>query len=177
MSPILSLVAGGIAGGVEATITVSMTRTDLIYKTDCWHPKYPTEFLKTHSQLRSDGTTQGIFRTFQTITKTQGLGAIYTGCSTLVIVSFHSLSINCLLQIWANNCVQGTAFKASVRFMTFDAIKNALADSNGKLSPGSGIMAGMSAGCVESIIAVTPTERLKTALCVTCATPLSQFSY
>jgi solute carrier family 25 (mitochondrial citrate transporter), member 1 len=50
--------------------------------------------------------------------------------------------------------------------MTFDAIKNALADSNGKLSPGRGITAGIAAGCVESVLAVTPTERLKTALYV-----------
>jgi len=75
--------------------------------------------------------------------RTEGLGAVYTGCSTLVV---------------------GTAFKASVRFMTFDAIKNALADSDGKLSSGRGIIAGMAAGTVESVLAVTPTERLKTAL-------------
>ncbi|KAH8590540.1 mitochondrial carrier domain-containing protein [Bisporella sp. PMI_857] len=125
ISPFLSLAAGGIAGGVEATIT------------------YPTEYLKTRSQLRSDGVAQGIFRTLQTIVKGEGLGALYTGCSTLVI---------------------GTAFKASVRFLTFDSIKAALADSNGKLSAGNGILAGMAAGCIESVVAVTPTERLKTAL-------------
>lgn len=39
-----------------------------------------------------------------------------------------------------------------------------LADSNGKLSPGRGILAGMVAGAVESVVAVTPTERIKTAL-------------
>jgi len=37
-------------------------------------------------------------------------------------------------------------------------------DSDGKLSTGNGIIAGMAAGCVESVVAVTPTERLKTAL-------------
>lgn len=59
---------------------------------------------------------------------------------------------------------QGTAFKAGVRFLSFDSIKNQLKDHNGKLSPGKGILAGMIAGCVESVIAVTPTERIKTAL-------------
>lgn len=39
-----------------------------------------------------------------------------------------------------------------------------LADSNGKLSPGRGILTGMVAGAVESVVAVTPTERIKTAL-------------
>jgi solute carrier family 25 citrate transporter 1 len=53
-----------------------------------------------------------------------------------------------------------------VRFLSFDSIRNILADSNGKLTPGRGILAGMVAGCVESVIAVTPTERIKTALLV-----------
>ncbi|KAL5315860.1 hypothetical protein ACEPPN_016733 [Leptodophora sp. 'Broadleaf-Isolate-01'] len=124
-SPIVSLLAGGIAGGVEATVT------------------YPTEYLKTRSQLRSNHAPQSLFRTFQTIVKTEGISALYTGCSTLAI---------------------GTAFKASVRFLTFDTIKSQLVDKNGKLSAGSGILAGMSAGAVESITVVTPTERLKTAV-------------
>ncbi|KAH9215901.1 mitochondrial carrier domain-containing protein [Leptodontidium sp. 2 PMI_412] len=124
-SPIVSLLAGGIAGGVEATVT------------------YPTEYLKTRSQLRSNHAPQSLFRTFQTIVKTEGISALYTGCSTLAI---------------------GTAFKASVKFLTFDTIKSQLVDKNGKLSAGSGILAGMSAGAVESITVVTPTERLKTAL-------------
>jgi solute carrier family 25 citrate transporter 1 len=101
--------------------------------------------MKTRSQLRSNTRkSQSLFQTFQTIARTEGLGAIYTGCSTLVV---------------------GTAFKASVRFLAFDSIKNALLDpSTGKLSPPRGILAGIAAGCVESIVAVTPTERLKTAL-------------
>lgn len=72
-----------------------------------------------------------------------GIRAIYTGCSTLIL---------------------GTAFKSGVRFLSFDAIKKLLADSDGKLSPGRGILAGMVAGAFESIIALTPTERIKTAL-------------
>lgn len=77
------------------------------------------------------------------IVRTEGLSALYTGCTTLVV---------------------GTAFKASVRFLTFDSIKNALADEKGHLSKTSGMVAGMMAGCVESVVAVTPTERIKTAL-------------
>lgn len=37
-------------------------------------------------------------------------------------------------------------------------------DKTGRLTPARGILAGMIAGCVESIVAVTPTERVKTAL-------------
>lgn len=59
---------------------------------------------------------------------------------------------------------QGTACKAGVRFLSFDAIKNQLVDSNGRLSPERGILAGMIAGAIESVAVVTPTERIKTAL-------------
>jgi solute carrier family 25 (mitochondrial citrate transporter), member 1 len=48
--------------------------------------------------------------------------------------------------------------------MSYDSIKNLLADETGKLGPMRGIAAGMVAGVVESVVAVTPTERIKTAL-------------
>jgi hypothetical protein len=59
---------------------------------------------------------------------------------------------------------QGTACKAGVRFLTFDSIKKIISDEDGKLSPARGLLAGMAAGAVESVIAITPTERIKTAL-------------
>ncbi|KAL6868744.1 CtIP- endonuclease [Amphichorda felina] len=110
---------------------------------------YPFEFAKTRAQLSrnvSGGSVPASKNPLAVILQTarqDGFRAIYTGCSTLIL---------------------GTAFKAGVRFLSFDAIKNLLADSNGKLSPGRGIMAGMVAGAVESVVAVTPTERIKTAL-------------
>lgn len=48
--------------------------------------------------------------------------------------------------------------------MSYDTIRNSLSDEHGKLSAGGGILAGMAAGAVESVLAVTPTERIKTAL-------------
>jgi solute carrier family 25 citrate transporter 1 len=51
-----------------------------------------------------------------------------------------------------------------VRFLSYDTIRNVLSDENGKLSAGGGLLAGMAAGAVESVLAVTPTERIKTAL-------------
>jgi solute carrier family 25 citrate transporter 1 len=77
------------------------------------------------------------------VVRTEGVSALYTGCSVLIT---------------------GTIFKASVRFLSFDAIRNCIADDNGRLSAGKGILAGVVAGCVESAVAVTPTERVKTAL-------------
>ncbi|CAG7956159.1 unnamed protein product [Penicillium salamii] len=123
----VSLVSGGIAGAVEATIT------------------YPFEYSKTRVQLLDNSAikTSNPLRLISQVAKQEGLGALYTGCSTLVI---------------------GTAAKAAVRFLSYDTIRNSLADDRGVLSPARGILAGMTAGAVESVLAVTPTERIKTAL-------------
>lgn len=120
----VSLLAGAIAGGVEASAT------------------YPFEFAKTRAQLVAGGS-KNPFAVIAQVARNDGLGAIYTGCSTLII---------------------GTAFKAGVRFLSFDSIRTRLADERGVLSPARGLLAGMLAGAVESIVAVTPTERIKTAL-------------
>ncbi|KAH7137468.1 mitochondrial carrier domain-containing protein [Dactylonectria estremocensis] len=130
ITPAISLAAGAVAGAVEATIT------------------YPFEFAKTRSQL-SRGINAGApisknpFSVILHTARHDGVRAIYTGCSTLIL---------------------GTACKAGVRFLSFDAIKTQLVDSNGRLSPARGILAGMIAGAVESVTVVTPTERIKTAL-------------
>ncbi|KAF7195562.1 Tricarboxylate transport protein, partial [Pseudocercospora fuligena] len=126
LSPLESLLAGGVAGAIEASVT------------------YPTEYLKTRSQLRSaSGQTVNALKILQQTISQQGFFGLYTGCSALVA---------------------GTAVKAGVRFLAFDSIKNALADDFGRLSTANGILAGMLAGAAESVVAVTPTERIKTAL-------------
>lgn len=122
----ISLLSGAVAGGVEATVT------------------YPFEFAKTRAQLQSSATgSRNPFAVIAHVTRNEGIGAIYTGCSKLIL---------------------GTAFKAGVRFLSFDSIRRRLADERGVLSPSRGILAGMLAGSVESMLAVTPTERIKTAL-------------
>ena len=68
---------------------------------------------------------------------------LYTGCSSLVL---------------------GNMGKDGVRFFAYDAIKSRLAGPSGRASLGQGILAGMCAGMVESVVAVTPSERIKTAL-------------
>jgi solute carrier family 25 citrate transporter 1 len=61
--------------------------------------------------------------------------------------------------------IQGTIAKDAIRFMSFDAVKEAFKDpETGTLSPLRNILAGMASGVVASTLAVTPTERLKTAL-------------
>ncbi|KAJ5757434.1 Mitochondrial carrier protein [Penicillium nucicola] len=123
----VSLVAGGVAGGLEAAIT------------------YPFEYSKTRVQLLDNSAvrTSNPLRLIFQVAKQEGVGALYTGCSTLVV---------------------GTTAKAAVRFVSYDTIRNSLTDDHGVLSPGRGMLAGMFAGAVESILAVTPTERIKTAL-------------
>ncbi|KFA65885.1 hypothetical protein S40285_09205 [Stachybotrys chlorohalonatus IBT 40285] len=103
---------------------------------------YPFEFAKTRAQLQAEKSKSPL-TVLAKIVREDGFRAMYTGCSALVV---------------------GTAFKAGVRFLSFDSIRNKLMDDDGKLSPARGILAGMLAGIVESVVAVTPTERIKTAL-------------
>ncbi|KAH7063912.1 mitochondrial carrier domain-containing protein [Paraphoma chrysanthemicola] len=122
----ISLLSGAIAGGVEATAT------------------YPFEFAKTRAQLQvGSATSKNPFTLIGGVVRNEGVRAIYTGCSTLIL---------------------GTAFKAGVRFLSYDSIRKHLADERGILSPARGMLAGMLAGVIESVVAVTPTERIKTAL-------------
>jgi solute carrier family 25 citrate transporter 1 len=75
--------------------------------------------------------------------KTQGVSTLYTGCGAFVI---------------------GNTVKAAVRFLGFDSIKQALRDENGELSKTRGAIAGLGAGVLESVVAVTPFETIKTAM-------------
>lgn len=127
--PVVSLVSGGIAGGVEAAVT------------------YPFEFAKTRVQLRNEGNAsrpRNPFLVVSEVFRKEGPRALYKGCSSLIV---------------------GSIAKDGVRFLSFDMIKNAFKDpETGALSPLRNLLAGMSAGVVASIFAVTPTERIKTAL-------------
>lgn len=127
--PIVSIISGGIAGGVEAAAT------------------YPFEFAKTRVQLRTEkGAIQprNPFLVVLNVYKKEGYRALYKGCGALVV---------------------GSVGKDAVRFLSFDTVKNAFKDKEtGALSPLRNMLAGMSAGVLASILAVTPTERVKTAL-------------
>lgn len=76
--------------------------------------------------------------------RTEGIAALYKGCSSLVI---------------------GSVAKDGIRFLSFDTIKEYFKDSEtGTLSPMRSLAAGSASGVVASLFAVTPTERIKTAL-------------
>lgn len=74
----------------------------------------------------------------------EGPRALYKGCEALVV---------------------GTVAKDAIRFISFDSIKLAFKDpETGTLSPARNLLAGIASGVVASTFAVTPTERIKTAL-------------
>lgn len=127
--PVVSIISGGIAGGVEAAIT------------------YPFEFAKTRVQLRQEKgqkPPRNPFRIVGEVYRHEGIRALYKGCGVLVA---------------------GSVGKDAVRFLSFDTVKNAFKDpETGTLSPLRSMFAGMTAGVVASATAVTPTERIKTAL-------------
>lgn len=71
--PVVSLLAGGVAGGVEAAAT------------------YPFEFAKTRVQLRGDGKStrapRNPFLVVSTVFRQEGFRALYKGCSIMIIGS------------------------------------------------------------------------------------------
>ncbi|KAF1840004.1 mitochondrial carrier [Cucurbitaria berberidis CBS 394.84] len=126
---VVSLAAGGVAGGVEGFLS------------------YPMEFAKTRVQLRAEKgvpTPRNPFLVVTQVYQKEGIRALYKGCGALVV---------------------GSIAKDGVRFLFFDQIKESFADpETGTLSPLRNLLAGMTAGVIASITAVTPTERIKTAL-------------
>ena len=109
---------------------------------------YPFEFAKTRVQLRNEGNSstrpRNPFLVVSEVFRKEGPRALYKGCSSLIV---------------------GSIAKDGVRFLSFDMIKDTFKDpETGALSPLRNMLAGMSAGVVASIFAVTPTERIKTAL-------------
>jgi solute carrier family 25 (mitochondrial citrate transporter), member 1 len=128
-NPLLSFIAGGFAGGVEASAT------------------YPFEFAKTRVQLKQqqgESTPKNPFKVITNIVRRDGFRSLYTGCTTLVV---------------------GTVAKDSLRFLCFEWIKDKFKDPvTGTLSPMRSFGSGLASGVVVSTFAVTPTERIKTAL-------------
>ncbi|KAI4215220.1 MAG: hypothetical protein L6R36_009395 [Xanthoria steineri] len=108
---------------------------------------YPFEFAKTRVQLRNQSgavSPKNPFLVVGQVFRNEGVRALYKGCSTLVV---------------------GSVAKDGVRFLAFDSIKKAFADpETGAMSPLRNLLAGMCTGVVASTFAVTPTERIKTAL-------------
>ncbi|KAK1766604.1 Tricarboxylate transport protein [Phialemonium atrogriseum] len=98
---------------------------------------YPAEFAKTRTQLNRR-LAAGQKLPWPPFGKQW-----YAGCTTLII---------------------GNSLKAGIRFVAFDQYKAMLVDAEGKLSGPRTVLAGFGAGVTESLLAVTPTESIKTTL-------------
>lgn len=92
---------------------------------------------------KDSNASRNPIRLIISVVKKQGFASLYTGCGAFLV---------------------GNTVKASVRFLGFDSIKNLLADENGKVTKTRGAIAGLGAGVLESVIAVTPFETIKTAM-------------
>jgi len=102
---------------------------------------YPSDFVKTRSQF--SGTNEGPIAVIKNTLRTKGFFGLYSGATALII---------------------GNGAKSAVRFTTYDHIKHLLQDDKGKLTPGRNVLAGLGAGTCEAIIAVTPSETIKTKM-------------
>ncbi|KAB5593609.1 D-lactate dehydrogenase [Ceratobasidium theobromae] len=102
---------------------------------------YPTEFVKTRSQFDGNKVPKdGPIAIIRDTWAKHGPKGFYSGCTALVV---------------------GNAAKAGVRFVSYDKFKQMLADKDGRVSaPRSLVGAGM----MEAILAVTPSETIKTKL-------------
>ncbi|KAK4098505.1 mitochondrial carrier [Parathielavia hyrcaniae] len=98
---------------------------------------YPAEFAKTRTQLNRR-LAEGQKLPWPPFGKQW-----YAGCTTLII---------------------GNSAKAGIRFVAFDQYKSLLADKDGKMTGPRTVLAGFGAGVTESLLAVTPTESIKTTL-------------
>ncbi|KAK4035356.1 mitochondrial carrier domain-containing protein [Parachaetomium inaequale] len=98
---------------------------------------YPAEFAKTRTQLNRR-LAAGQKLPWPPFGKQW-----YAGCTTLII---------------------GNSAKAGIRFVAFDQYRKLLADADGKMSGPRTVLAGFGAGVTESLLAVTPTESIKTTL-------------
>ncbi|KAI0702749.1 mitochondrial tricarboxylate transporter [Earliella scabrosa] len=113
---------------------------------------YPTEFVKTRSQF--SGKRESPIAIIRTTLQTKGVAGLYSGCMALVV---------------------GNAVKAGVRFVSYDHFKHALADAEGKVSAPRSLLAGLGAGMMEAVFAVTPSETIKTKLIDDAKSPNPRF--
>ncbi|CAG99884.1 Ctp1p [Kluyveromyces lactis] len=107
---------------------------------------YPFEFAKTRLQLvdKASKASRNPLVLIYNTGKNYGISSIYVGCPAFIV---------------------GNTAKAGIRFLGFDTIKNLLRDKKtGELSGFRGVVAGLGAGLLESVVAVTPFEAIKTAL-------------
>lgn len=107
---------------------------------------WPMENIKTQMQLHKPGAPRpfkGVLEGMQYTVRTTGFLSLYNGLAVTII---------------------GTIPKAGIRFGGNSYCKSLLADDKGRLNMGQQFLAGMGAGIIEAVVAVTPMETIKTKL-------------
>lgn len=99
---------------------------------------WPSEYAKTQLQLNRGNADFKIMRHIMS----EGFG-IYRGLVPMLI---------------------GAPIQGLLRFGSLDFMNNQFRDENGKVGRAAGFAAGISAGCLESLLVVTPMETIKTRL-------------
>mmetsp|Transcript_2850 Transcript_2850/g.4318 ORF Transcript_2850/g.4318 Transcript_2850/m.4318 type:complete len:287 (+) Transcript_2850:138-998(+) len=106
---------------------------------------WPMEYMKTLLQLHSKTSNPpftGVLGGLQYTVRTTGFFSLYRGLGVTLLFSMP---------------------KAGIRFGGNAYCKKLLADDQGKLSMGRNFLAGVGAGVLEAVLAVTPMEAIKTA--------------
>jgi len=104
---------------------------------------FPTEYVKTQLQLDEKGGNKrynGIADCVKKTVQERGFFGLYRGLSVLLY---------------------GSIPKSAVRFGGFEQIKLYLVDEHGNLSGSGKLIAGLGAGVLEAVFAVTPMETVK----------------
>ncbi|GAA95915.1 uncharacterized protein L969DRAFT_92053 [Mixia osmundae IAM 14324] len=106
---------------------------------------YPFEFVKTESQFSDKKGIKppGPIAIVRNTVAKHGFVGLYQGVGALVA---------------------GNALKAGVRFYSYDSFKTMLVNDEGKLTGTRSLAAGLGAGMMEALFAVTPSETIKTKL-------------
>ncbi len=98
---------------------------------------YPSEYLKTRLQLAS--SNKSLFSILHSTIKSHGIFGLYKGVAPQIT---------------------GTAFKAGVRFMSFEFLKKSVLTRE-MFGSSSTVLAGLGCGAIEAVMAVTPSEAIK----------------
>jgi solute carrier family 25 citrate transporter 1 len=104
---------------------------------------FPTEYVKTQLQLDERSAKpkyKGPLNCVSVTVKEHGFFGLYRGLSSLLY---------------------GSIPKASVRFASFEYLKNRTADSTGQLTKPQTLLCGLGAGVTEAIVIVCPMETVK----------------
>lgn len=100
---------------------------------------WPCEYAKTMQQLNRKNPNFRVLKHMRDL----GIVKVYQGLTPLLI---------------------GAPIQGLIRFASLGYFNNLLSDENGRVSRASGLIAGICAGILESIIIVTPMETVKTVL-------------